>query len=160
MLTRQPQLMNKFPHHSFHWEGLDGSTVLTHFPPGDTYNSQVSVKQVLFRHAVRCEWPHARATVLTRRRSVSNFKDLERSQDAMLLLGHGDGGGGAQMEMLERMKRMANLRCAACGCRSERPSTDGGCLFRQWAAARHASRTGGFLRVHGSENEAASQVER
>lgn len=83
-------LINKFPHHSFYWEGLDGSTVLTHFPPADTYNSRVSVEEVL--------------------KSVSNFKDLERSDDAMLLLGHGDGGGGAQAEMLERMARMKDLR--------------------------------------------------
>ena len=27
------------PHHSFLWEGLDGSRVLTHLPPEDTYNS-------------------------------------------------------------------------------------------------------------------------
>ena len=26
------------PHHSFHWRGIDGSEVLTHFPPADTYN--------------------------------------------------------------------------------------------------------------------------
>ena len=30
-------LVNKFPHHSFTWEGIDGSTVLAHFPPGDSY---------------------------------------------------------------------------------------------------------------------------
>lgn len=29
--------VNKFPHHSFWWEGIDGSKVLAHFPPGDSY---------------------------------------------------------------------------------------------------------------------------
>lgn len=35
-------LVNKFPHSSFWWEGLDGSQVLAHFPPADTYNAQVT----------------------------------------------------------------------------------------------------------------------
>lgn len=29
--------VNKFPHHNFLWEGIDGSTVTAHFPPGDSY---------------------------------------------------------------------------------------------------------------------------
>ena len=29
---------NKFPHHTFWWEGIDGTRVFTHFPPVDTYN--------------------------------------------------------------------------------------------------------------------------
>ena len=29
---------NKFPHHSFWWEGIDGTRIFTHFPPADTYN--------------------------------------------------------------------------------------------------------------------------
>ena len=34
--------VNTFPHHTFLWEGIDGSRVLTHFPPMDTYNSELS----------------------------------------------------------------------------------------------------------------------
>ncbi|MGV9907719.1 glycoside hydrolase family 38 N-terminal domain-containing protein, partial [Streptomyces sp. NPDC003388] len=26
------------PHHTFHWEGIDGTRIFTHFPPVDTYN--------------------------------------------------------------------------------------------------------------------------
>ena len=33
---------NKFPHHTFWWEGIDGSRVFTHFPPVDTYNAEMS----------------------------------------------------------------------------------------------------------------------
>lgn len=40
-------LVNKFPHSTFHWAGLDGSTVLTHFPPADTYNAKAGVEDVL-----------------------------------------------------------------------------------------------------------------
>ena len=28
---------NRFPHHTFWWEGIDGTRVFTHFPPADTY---------------------------------------------------------------------------------------------------------------------------
>ena len=32
---------NKFPHHSFRWSGIDGTEMLAHFPPEDTYNSMM-----------------------------------------------------------------------------------------------------------------------
>lgn len=35
-----------FQHHTFWWEGIDGSTVLTHFPPGDSYCMECQVKEV------------------------------------------------------------------------------------------------------------------
>ena len=38
-------LVNKFPHNSFLWEGIDGSRVLTHFPPGDSYEMNVKVDE-------------------------------------------------------------------------------------------------------------------
>src|SRR3990170_7074060 len=31
----------KFPYHSFHWEGLDVSTVLAHFMPAEEYSAEV-----------------------------------------------------------------------------------------------------------------------
>ena len=40
-------LINKFPYHSFVWEGIDGSSVLTHFPPADTYVAQCNMKDLL-----------------------------------------------------------------------------------------------------------------
>ena len=32
---------NKFPHHTFWWEGIDGTRIFTHFPPVDTYNAEL-----------------------------------------------------------------------------------------------------------------------
>ena len=32
---------NGFPHHTFWWEGIDGTRIFTHFPPADTYNGDV-----------------------------------------------------------------------------------------------------------------------
>lgn len=80
---------NKLSSHTFWWEGLDGSQVLTHFPPADTYNSMADVKEVLY--------------------SASNYKDLDRSKEAYLLFGYGDGGGGPTTAMLEQLRRMQNV---------------------------------------------------
>ena len=33
---------NVLPHHTFWWEGIDGTRIFTHFPPVDTYNSRLS----------------------------------------------------------------------------------------------------------------------
>ncbi|NND73756.1 MAG: alpha-mannosidase, partial [Ilumatobacter sp.] len=38
---------NRFPHHTFFWEGLDGTRVLTHFPPVDTYNAQLEPHEIV-----------------------------------------------------------------------------------------------------------------
>ena len=39
---------NRFPHSTFWWEGLDGSRVLTHFPPVDTYNAEITPAEFAF----------------------------------------------------------------------------------------------------------------
>jgi alpha-mannosidase len=80
---------NKLTSHTFYWEGLDGSRVLTHFPPLDTYNGVATVEEVLF--------------------NVSNFKDHERSRESCMLFGYGDGGGGPTVDMLEQLKRMEDV---------------------------------------------------
>lgn len=33
--------INVFPHNTFLWQALDGTDVITHFPPSNTYGSQV-----------------------------------------------------------------------------------------------------------------------
>ncbi len=37
---------NRFPHTTFWWEGHDGSRVLAHFPPADTYNGTFTAEEV------------------------------------------------------------------------------------------------------------------
>ena len=80
---------NKFPHSTFWWEGLDGSRVLTHFPPVDTYNALVSSDEML--HSQR------------------NFAEHGWSDWSLLPYGYGNGGGGPTREMLERGRRLADL---------------------------------------------------
>ncbi|MCE0483162.1 MAG: alpha-mannosidase [Methylacidiphilales bacterium] len=75
---------------TFLWEGIDGSRVLTHFPPANTYNSFCNIEEVL--------------------RHYNFFKDKERASEGYLLFGYGDGGGGPTEEMVERLARMKNLQ--------------------------------------------------
>jgi alpha-mannosidase len=80
---------NKFPHHTFWWEGIDGTRVFTHFPPVDTYNSELSGRELA--HASR------------------NFQDKGYATRSLAPFGHGDGGGGPTREMLARARRTADL---------------------------------------------------
>ncbi|MBN1250251.1 MAG: alpha-mannosidase [Anaerolineae bacterium] len=82
-------LINVFPHHSFHWEGIDGTKVLTHMLPEETYNSPAAPRSV--------------------RKIEQNYKDKGVSHHALLVFGIGDGGGGPGEEHLERLSRIKNL---------------------------------------------------
>ncbi|MGW7492413.1 alpha-mannosidase [Streptomyces sp. NPDC054786] len=80
---------DKMPHHTFWWEGIDGTRVFTHFPPVDTYNSQLAARELA----------HAE----------SNFADKGRATRSLVPFGWGDGGGGPTREMLERARRLRSL---------------------------------------------------
>jgi len=80
---------NKFPHHTFLWEGIDGERIFTHFPPADTYNASFSPAQLIF--------------------NVRNFKENDRATRSLYVYGFGDGGGGPTKQMLEAAKRLENL---------------------------------------------------
>jgi alpha-mannosidase len=77
------------PHHSFQWRGIDGSEVLTHFPPADTYNGMASMAELRYHAA--------------------NYKDADRTSAALYLFGYGDGGGGPDAMMLEALARSTDL---------------------------------------------------
>jgi alpha-mannosidase len=80
----------KPPHHSFVWEGVDGSQVVAHFPPADTYTAE--------------------ATVAELRRSLRDFLDHERSRQSLFPFGFGDGGGGPTPRMIETLTRVRDLQ--------------------------------------------------
>lgn len=80
---------NDFPHHTFWWEGIDGSRQYTHFPPADTYNSELTAEELTFFR--------------------KNYKEKGRSTVGLGLFGWGDGGGGPTPEHLAALKRHANL---------------------------------------------------
>ncbi|TMB41987.1 MAG: alpha-mannosidase [Chloroflexi bacterium] len=80
---------NKPAHHTFVWEGIDGTGVFTHFPPADTYNGSFSAGEIV--------------------RSAADFKDDKRSSYSMYLYGWGDGGGGPEPDMIESARRLHSL---------------------------------------------------
>lgn len=80
---------NRFPHHTFLWEGLDGTRIFTHFPPVDTYNSALTGAEIA--HAER------------------NFADKGAASMSLVPFGFGDGGGGPTREMLARAARLRDL---------------------------------------------------
>jgi len=85
--------INRFPFHSFLWKGIDGSTVLTHMLPEETYNSPASPGSVF--------------------RIVENYHEKKTSNHALMAFGIGDGGGGPGAEHLERLQRLKYMPVAA-----------------------------------------------
>ncbi|KIM65521.1 glycoside hydrolase family 38 protein [Scleroderma citrinum Foug A] len=76
---------NVFPHTTFNWVGIDGTQVLCHMTPVETYTAQASIGEI--------------------NKGVTNHKNLESSDTALLVFGNGDGGGGALPKMLENLRR-------------------------------------------------------
>jgi alpha-mannosidase len=81
---------NRPPHHTFDWEGIDGSRVLAHFPPADTYNAEAEVAEL--------------------RRNARDYRDHAFSRRSLLVFGYGDGGGGPTPAMLETLRRTRDLQ--------------------------------------------------
>ncbi|KAG8964143.1 Glycoside hydrolase, 38 vacuolar alpha mannosidase [Tulasnella sp. 408] len=69
--------VNTFPHSTFNWVGLDGTQVICHMTPVDTYTAQATVQD-----------------------------NLESSDTGLLAFGNGDGGGGPLNKMLENLRRI------------------------------------------------------
>ncbi|TQJ56878.1 alpha-mannosidase [Streptomyces sp. SLBN-115] len=80
---------NKFPHHTFWWEGIDGTRIFTHFPPVDTYNARFSGEEM--------------------DRAVRNYSEKGGGTRSLAPFGWGDGGGGPTREIMERARRLADL---------------------------------------------------
>ncbi|WP_309069280.1 alpha-mannosidase, partial [Microbacterium sp.] len=85
--------VNRFPHHTFAWEGIDGSRIFSHFPSMDTYNSRLSGAEI------------ARAT--------RQFREARLANGSIAPVGWGDGGGGTTREMTGIAKRLADLEGSA-----------------------------------------------
>ncbi|MCU1425924.1 MAG: alpha-mannosidase, partial [Microbacteriaceae bacterium] len=80
---------NRMPHHTFSWEGIDGTRIFTHFPPVDTYNSELSAADL-----ARAERQYAEKGV---------------GRHSLVPFGWGDGGGGPTREMLAAAARTHDL---------------------------------------------------
>ena len=91
---------NRMPHDTFHWKGIDGSTVLAHFitTPGGweganeyfyTYNGELTPK------TVQGSW--------------KAYRDKDVNQNLLISYGYGDGGGGVNRDMLEQRRRIDRI---------------------------------------------------
>jgi alpha-mannosidase len=81
--------VNDFPHRTFHWEGIDGSSVLVHMPPEGDYNSRGAADGLL--------------------RGLAKYPE-KALNTALLVYGSGDGGGGPGERHLEMTSREHSLR--------------------------------------------------
>lgn len=80
---------NVFPHHTFRWEGIDGSRIFTHFPPVADYNTQLSAAELA--------------------RAERHYAEKGRANTSLIPFGWGDGGGGPTREMIAAARRAASL---------------------------------------------------
>ncbi|MBN1542825.1 alpha-mannosidase [candidate division KSB1 bacterium] len=80
---------NRFPHHTFIWRGIDGSEIVAHFPPEDTYNSELMPSRLRY--------------------AQENFKERAILDEFLTLFGIGDGGGGPTHEIIETGCRANDL---------------------------------------------------
>ncbi|MBK4349066.1 alpha-mannosidase [Lacisediminihabitans changchengi] len=78
-----------FPHRTFRWEGIDGSSVLVHMPPEGDYNSRGAADGLL--------------------RGLAQYPE-KALNTALLVYGSGDGGGGPGEIHLEVTGREHDLR--------------------------------------------------
>ncbi len=75
--------VNVFPHTTLLWEGIDGSRLLTHFPPADNYSCAVLPSEL------------TKAGAKMAKQAVT---------EGLFLYGFGDGGGGPTREMATRIE--------------------------------------------------------
>ena len=81
---------NKFPHHSFHWVGIDGTSILAHFMPADNYNALNTPMEFL--------------------RADTQYKQSPQCPHWLQSFGYGDGGGGPTEQMIQRAELMADCQ--------------------------------------------------
>ncbi len=80
---------NTFPYHTFYWEGIDGTELLTHFLPTNEYNFANMPKAMI--------------------ESEKRYSQSDVSDEFLNLFGVGDGGGGPSRTHIEFGKRLQNL---------------------------------------------------
>ena len=105
---------NTFPHHTFLWEGIDGTRLFTHFPPADTYVGEVSGSDL--------------------GRAQRTFHDHRDASVSLLPFGFGDGGGGPTREMMAAVTPHALARGLA-----DRRDRHPGALLRARRSRAHAA---------------------
>ncbi|KAL2214026.1 alpha-mannosidase [Sarocladium strictum] len=81
--------INNFPHTTFMWVSPDGSQVICHMPPSETYTAEANFGDL--------------------KRSVTQHKTMRVDNSSLLVFGKGDGGGGPTWQQLEKLRRCAGI---------------------------------------------------
>ncbi|PQE27187.1 putative alpha-mannosidase protein [Rutstroemia sp. NJR-2017a WRK4] len=81
--------INNFPHTTFNWVALDGSQVICHMTPAETYTAEANFGDV--------------------KRSVTQHKSMQQEPSSLLVFGKGDGGGGPTWQHLEKLRRCRGM---------------------------------------------------
>ncbi len=87
----------RFPHDSFRWQGIDGTTVLASFLNASRWNENqaATYNSMLNPSEVRGAW--------------ADYAQKDIFNEVIISYGYGDGGGGPTREMLERMNVIGGL---------------------------------------------------
>ncbi|KAI1105211.1 glycoside hydrolase family 38 protein [Jackrogersella minutella] len=81
--------INNFPHTTFNWVSLDGSQVICHMPPSETYTAEAEFGDV--------------------KRSITQHKSMDQDHTSLLVFGKGDGGGGPTWQHIEKLRRCRGI---------------------------------------------------
>ncbi|KAI0022183.1 glycosyl hydrolases family 38 N-terminal domain-containing protein [Xylariomycetidae sp. FL0641] len=81
--------INNFPHTTFNWVSLDGSQVICHMPPAETYTAEAHFGDV--------------------KRSMTQHKSMDQDHTSLLVFGKGDGGGGPTWQHIEKLRRCRGI---------------------------------------------------
>lgn len=92
MFQTYDNVVDPFPYNTFHWEGIDGSSVPVHLLDYGPFPNPTDVSYALFQWNERIQ----KDGISTR----------------LVQFGYGDGGGGANRDDLEMLRRMGNLEGA------------------------------------------------
>lgn len=87
---------NRIPYDSFMWEGIDGSKVYSHFVTTCEYDEQNKNKT---RYEGVLNPSHVLGT-------WHRYQNKAINKEVLMTYGYGDGGGGANKEMLENGRRL------------------------------------------------------
>lgn len=96
---------NQMPYDTFMWKGIDGTCILTHFPPTRDYYSN-NIGEGYHRHS---DHYTTYTSVMNPSEIAGGWKRfMQKGLDDhfLVLYGYGDGGGGPTEAMLERARRM------------------------------------------------------
>ncbi|KAJ1030129.1 hypothetical protein NDA16_001042 [Ustilago loliicola] len=136
--------INRFPHNTVMWVGLDGTQIIVHMTPVNNYDSKCSVEEIV--------------------RGIKNNQDLWVQPHALMLYGFGDGGGGPSEVMVERLRRaraannngFKDMPRVHCGRSAKdffehvRETTDNGRRLSTWSGEIYLEFHRGVYTSHGS----------